>query len=185
VFFADSFAIAPAAALKIRQYSSRGRRRARSLSTKTTSLLAMRRRWPVSSEAIGGCWRVNRADSLAVSVTETFFGLEVEDMRRATAFYVDALGATVVFSSPGWSSLRIAEVRVGLALSSEHLASRVGLHFGVSDLATARADVERAGGCIVSSSVEVAPGVIIVRCDDTEGNTFTLTQGQHASHRDG
>jgi hypothetical protein len=26
-----------------------------------------------------------------------------------------------------------------------------------------------------SSAVEVAPGVVIVRCDDTEGNTFTLT----------
>ncbi|GEM_PF-1208114 len=118
-------------------------------------------------------------------VKETFFAVEVEDMQRAVAFYVSALGATVVFSSAGWSSLRIAGVRVGLALSSERMASTVGLHFAVSDLAMARAEVERAGGCIVSSAVEVAPGVVIVRCDDTEGNTFTLTQSQHSSDRDG
>jgi len=128
---------------------------------------------------------VNREDSISVAVTETFFAVEVEDMQRATAFYVSALGATVIFSSAGWSSLRIAGVRVGLALSSERMASTVGLHFAVSDLAAARAEVERAGGCIVSSAVEVAPGVVIVRCDDTEGNTFTLTQSQHSSERDG
>jgi predicted enzyme related to lactoylglutathione lyase len=136
-------------------------------------------------EAIGGGGRANRADSPPVSVTETFFSVEVEDMQRATAFYVHALGATVVFSSAGWSSLRIAGVRVGLALNLEHVASRVGLHFAVSDLTIARAEVERAGGFMASSPVEVAPGVVIVRCDDTEGNSFTLTQNQHSSHRDG
>jgi extradiol dioxygenase family protein len=71
-----------------------------------------------------------------VAVTETFFAVEVEDMQRAIAFYVSALGATVLFSSARWSSLRIAGVRVGLALSPERMASTVGLHFAVSDLAT-------------------------------------------------
>jgi predicted enzyme related to lactoylglutathione lyase len=141
--------------------------------------LHLHRRW------IGGRGPANRGDSLSVTVTETFFAVEVEDMQRAVAFYVNALGATVVFSSAGWSSLRIAGVRVGLALSSDRVANTVGLHFTVSDLATARAMVERAGGCIVSSAVEVAPGVVIVRCDDTEGNTFTLTQSQHSSDRNG
>src|SRR5580658_7418854 len=96
----------------------------------------------VSSIAIGGGGRADRADSLAVSVTETFFSVEVEDMQRATAFYVDALGATVLFSSAGWSSLRIAGVRVGLALSRQHTGSRVGLHFAVSDLGAARGEVQ-------------------------------------------
>ncbi len=118
-----------------------------------------------------------------MSVTETFFSVDVEDMQRATAFYVNALGATVVFSSAEWASLRIAGVRVGLALTSENMVSRVGLHFAVDDLTIARAEVERAGGCVVSSPVEVAPGVVIVRCDDTEGNTFTLTQNQLSSDR--
>ena len=134
--------------------------------------------------SVGGR-RTNQADSLSVTVKETFFSVDVEDMQRATAFYVQALGATVVFSSASWSSLRIAGVRVGLALTPEHVASRVGLHFAVSDLTIARAEIERAGGFIASSPVEVAPGVVIVRCDDSEGNTFTLTQSQHSSHRDG
>jgi predicted enzyme related to lactoylglutathione lyase len=36
-----------------------------------------------------------------VVVTETFFSVDVADMPRATAFYVGALGAVVVFASPG------------------------------------------------------------------------------------
>lgn len=110
-----------------------------------------------------------------MAVVETFFSVEVADMHRATAFYVNALGAAVVFSSAGWSSLRIAGVRVGLALGTEHVAGPTGLHFAVPDLATACSEVERAGGLVVSSPVQVAPGVVVVRCDDTEGNGFTLT----------
>jgi predicted enzyme related to lactoylglutathione lyase len=110
--------------------------------------------------------------------SETFFSVEVQDMRRATAFYVDALGATVAFASPGWTSLRIAGVRVALSLNPGHAASRVGLHFVVGDLAAARADVERAGGQSVGAPIEVGPGVIIADVTDSEGNTITLSRGQ-------
>lgn len=110
-----------------------------------------------------------------MSVKETFFSVDVDNMERGTAFYVNAFGAEVMFESPGWTSLRIAGVRVALALSPECAASRVGLHFSVSDLASARSAVERAGGLVASTPVEVAPGVVIVRATDTEGNTFTLT----------
>ena len=119
-----------------------------------------------------------------MSVTEAFFSVDVEDMQRATAFYVNAFGATVVFSSARWSSLRIAGVRIGLAQVPEGAASRVGLHFAVSDLANASAAVERAGGCVASTPMEVAPGVVIVRVTDTEGNTFTLSGAAGSSHRD-
>jgi predicted enzyme related to lactoylglutathione lyase len=111
---------------------------------------------------------------------ETFFSVDVEDMQRAVTFYVNAFGAEVVFSSPGWTSVRIAGVRVALALSSECTASRVGVHFSVTDLASACVAVERAGGVLVSSPVEVAPGVTIVQATDTEGNTLTLTGGTRA-----
>jgi hypothetical protein len=47
-------------------------------------------------------------------VTETFMSVEVNDMQRATPFYVNALGATVMFAWPSWSSLRIAGVRLRL-----------------------------------------------------------------------
>ncbi|MSP59823.1 MAG: hypothetical protein EXR72_05680 [Myxococcales bacterium] len=109
-------------------------------------------------------------------VTETFFSVEVTDMQRASAFYVDAVGAAVMFASPRWSSLRVAGVRLGLFLHPEHVAGRVGLHFVVGDLAAAGADVQRAGGHMVGSPVEVAPGVVIAEVIDTEGNSFTLRQ---------
>jgi predicted enzyme related to lactoylglutathione lyase len=110
-----------------------------------------------------------------VKVLETFVSVEVMDMDRATAFYVAALGAQVIFASPGWSSLKIAGVRVGLALSPGHAPSRTGLHFAVGDLGGARAAVARAGGRNDGSPTEVAPGVILSRAVDSEGNTFTLT----------
>jgi predicted enzyme related to lactoylglutathione lyase len=114
----------------------------------------------------------------AADVSETFFSLQVEDMARATAFYVGAFGAIVVFSSPGWSSLRIAGVRVGLALSTEMTSSGDGLHFAVRDLAAAASAVEGAGGRIESRPIKVAPAVVIVRASDTEGNMFTLTASE-------
>ncbi|MBV9946673.1 MAG: hypothetical protein JOZ69_07490 [Myxococcales bacterium] len=54
-------------------------------------------------------------------------------------------------------------------------AGDVGLHFVVRDLAQACAAVEHAGGSVASSPREVAPGVVVARVTDTEGNTFTLT----------
>lgn len=113
-----------------------------------------------------------------MDVIETFFVVEVGDMVRATAFYVRALGATVLFSSERWSSLQVAGARLGLALDPEHEGARVGLHFVVRDLDTARGDVERSGGIVASSPAEVAPGVFTVEVTDTEGNPFTLVQQQ-------
>jgi predicted enzyme related to lactoylglutathione lyase len=111
-----------------------------------------------------------------VAVRETFFSVEVRDMQRATAFYVGALGATVMFATPMWSSLSIAGVRIGLAMTPSGPAGRIGLHFSVSDLGAARAAVERAGGRPITGPTEVAPGVVIADVADTEGNIFTLTQ---------
>jgi predicted enzyme related to lactoylglutathione lyase len=111
-------------------------------------------------------------------VTETFFSVAVLDMERATAFYVGAFGATVLFASPRWTSLRIAGVRIGLALNEDGGGGPIGLHFAVDDLAAAGVAVERAGGEVASSRVEVAPGVVVCRVTDTEGNTFVLTRAQ-------
>lgn len=112
-----------------------------------------------------------------MKVTETFFSLEVGDMQRATAFYVNALGAKVTFTSPEWTSLQIAAVRIGLFLHSAHPGSPLGLHFGVMDLKSAREEIERAGGRFVEQPIEVAPGVVLASVMDTEGNTFTLREG--------
>jgi predicted enzyme related to lactoylglutathione lyase len=59
----------------------------------------------------------------------------------------------------------------GLGFAGE--AIRIGLHFAVSDLAAARAAIERGGGR-TCKAVEVAPGVIVADATDTEGHGFTL-----------
>lgn len=111
------------------------------------------------------------------AVQEAFFVVEVRDMPRATAFYVSALGAAVMFASPAWSSLRVAGVRLGLHHHPGHADARTGLHVVVSDLPATRAEIERAGGRS-EPPVEVAPGVVTVDATDTEGNTFTLRQAE-------
>jgi len=110
-----------------------------------------------------------------MTVVETFFSLEVTDMQRATDFYVAALGATVSFASPLWSSLHIAGVRLGLFLHPPHTPTKIGLHFVVADLASTCAAIARASGRI-GPPAEVAPGIVLVDATDTEGNTFTLRQ---------
>lgn len=112
-----------------------------------------------------------------MTVSETFFSIEVDDMQRATAFYVGALGATVAFGSPIWSSLRIAGVRIGLFLHPHGPRGRVGLHFVVADLAATCAAIERAGGRVLGGPIEVAPGVVTVEVEDTERNGFALRRG--------
>jgi predicted enzyme related to lactoylglutathione lyase len=107
-------------------------------------------------------------------VTETFFAVEARDKTRATAFYVAAFGASVSFASPGWTSLHVAGVRLGIVPSANHEPGPIGLHFAVDDLAAARAAVERAGGRVVVASTEVAPGVVLALVADTEGNELTL-----------
>jgi predicted enzyme related to lactoylglutathione lyase len=111
-----------------------------------------------------------------VTVLETFFSVEVRDMKRATAFYVEALGAEVSYASPAWTSLHVAGVRIGLALSAEHGGGRVGLHFAVRDLLAVCTAVRRAGGRVVAPSIEVAPGVVLAEVADSEGNAFTLNR---------
>src|SRR5687768_11533118 len=104
-------------------------------------------------------------------VQETFFSVYVRDMQRAATFYKKALGATVDFISPTWSSLVIAGVRVSLVLR-EHEPSPIGIHFIVDDVALACAAVMRAGGEI-APAVEASHGVVMAEVSDTEGNTFT------------
>jgi predicted enzyme related to lactoylglutathione lyase len=108
------------------------------------------------------------------TVTETFFAIEVADIHRATAFYRRALGAEILFESARWTSIRLAGVRLGLALVPGHTGGRNGLHLAVTDLPAAREAITAAGGVATAAPVEVAPGVVIVEVGDTEGNRFIL-----------
>ena len=109
-----------------------------------------------------------------MSVQEMFFSLYVHDMDRAIAFYQDALGARVDYTSPTWSSLVIAGIRVSLVLR-KHEPSSIGMHFIVDDIALACAAVVRAGGRI-APAVESSHGIVFAAVVDSEDNAFTLRQ---------
>jgi len=124
------------------------------------------------------CWKSSThssQDQAGVDVTETFFTIGVQDMDRATAFYVAAFNASVSFASAMWTSLVIAGVRIALVLDARR-AIRSGLHFSVRELSAACADVERAHGVVVTARIEVTVGVVIAEVRDTEGNALTLTE---------
>ena len=112
-----------------------------------------------------------------MKVTETFFSVVVDDMARATAFYVSAFAATVAYATPTWSSLFIAGVRVGLFAGERAGHARIGLHFVVDDLAAACREVEAAGGRVAAPAFEAAPGVVLAEVEDTEGNVVILRRG--------
>lgn len=112
------------------------------------------------------------------SVAETFLRLGVADMNRATTFYIRSLGAVPIWTSPRWSSLKVAGVRIGLFADPQHRGNRVGLHFSVTNLGAACAAVEREGGSIVASASEVAPEVLVAEVSDTEGNIFSLQEAR-------
>jgi predicted enzyme related to lactoylglutathione lyase len=108
-----------------------------------------------------------------VIVAETFFAIAVDDMARAVQFFARAFRAEVTFTSRGWTSLRIAGVRVGLFVAPG-AAGRTGLHFAVGDLEAACAEVVECGGRVLARAEEIAPGVVIAEIADPEGNVITL-----------
>lgn len=108
------------------------------------------------------------------TVTETFFAIEVADMNRAIEFYRAAFGADVMFATARWTSIKLAGVRLGLALTPDYTGGRNGLHLAVIDLPEARAAITAAGGVATAAPAEVAPGVVIAEVGDSEGNRFIL-----------
>src|ERR671919_1638099 len=110
-----------------------------------------------------------------MKVRETFLSIPVADTARARRFYVSAFDASVQYESPGWSSLRIAGVRLGLNASPHDAGSRTGLPFVVDDLAFACEAIFSAGGEVVAHPSEVQPGVVLADVADTEGNILTLS----------
>lgn len=106
----------------------------------------------------------------------------VHDMKRAVAFYRDALGLKVVGESPGWSMLACGDAFVGLHIIekgvTEGLARHAGLNLQVDNLETAVAAVTKAGGSLHVIR-EAEPPQVPVRLagvKDSEGNRFELRQ---------
>jgi lactoylglutathione lyase len=81
-----------------------------------------------------------------MNITKTYFMVPVQDMDRALAFYRDALGITLRFSSPGWTELAWRDATIALHLGGTAAEREGWLGFEVDDLDAAVAEIEAAGG---------------------------------------
>lgn len=111
---------------------------------------------------------------MTLKPVETYFAVPVVDMERATNFYVSVFEADATYTSPDWSSLWIAGVRVALSREPDRAGSPIGLHFNVDELQAACGVVADAGGRVLAESFQPQEGVTIARVADTEGNELVL-----------
>jgi predicted enzyme related to lactoylglutathione lyase len=107
-----------------------------------------------------------------VEITKAYFMLPVQDMGRAISFYRDVIGLTVDFESPFWSELRWREATIALHGGGGGEGRESWLGFHVSELDTALAEIEAAGGRRGAERTE--GGARLVAVVDPEGNTLTL-----------
>jgi catechol 2,3-dioxygenase-like lactoylglutathione lyase family enzyme len=107
--------------------------------------------------------------------------LYVTDMRRAVAFYRDALSLGVMMQSPGWSRMACGDASIGLHLIEPGVTERpvpyAGPNFQVDDLDPAIAHAVAHGAKLVEINearprVPVRLGVLL----DPDGNGFELRQ---------
>lgn len=111
----------------------------------------------------------------------THVALAVFDAERAAQFYVDVFGAAVVYRGPGFVQIQTPGSR-DVIVFEEH-ADKAGqpggvLHFGFrlidpADIVAAAAEVERAGGTIISRG-EFVPGEPYLFARDPDGYEFEI-----------
>jgi predicted enzyme related to lactoylglutathione lyase len=107
----------------------------------------------------------------------------VYDMKRAIAFYRDALELPIITESPGWSMLSCGDAIVALHMMGpdvpEGPLQHAGLCLKVDVLEAAITDICNAGGRQRAEIREAdAPRVPVrvVEMQDCEGNAFELRQ---------
>lgn len=110
-------------------------------------------------------------------VTGVKYLLSVADMARATAFYRDAVGLTVLESSEYWTELAHGTAIVALHGGGTDSIKRTGLSFTVQDLATFCARVAKAGAKLISGPEDRGEeGIALAQFIDTEGNQVMASQ---------
>lgn len=103
--------------------------------------------------------------------------LSVSDMARATAFYRDVIGLTVLESSEYWTELAHGTAVVALHGGGTNSVKRTGLSFTVKDLAAFCYRVEKAGAKLVSGPEDRGEeGIVLAQFIDTEGNQIMASQ---------
>jgi predicted enzyme related to lactoylglutathione lyase len=110
-----------------------------------------------------------------VTVTRTYFMLDVGDMSRALAFYRQVLGPVVVrHESDSWSELKIGETTVALHATPTPSPKFTALAVEVENLHAGYHAVIESGGRVVNGPLTEPNGNLSYEVADTEGNTFTL-----------
>ena len=103
--------------------------------------------------------------------------LMAQDMDRAVAFWRDACGLGVKLHTPHWSELTWGDAVVALHGGGTGQGRASGLGLQVADLDAACAEVEAAGGRVLSAPVDrPGEGIRLAELIDTEGNAFAMSQ---------
>lgn len=93
----------------------------------------------------------------------------VADMDRAVAFYRDALGLALKFSSPGWSEFATGETTLALhPASADNPAGSTHLGFGTPDVHAFHRTLT-AAGVRFTRAPEPLHGVTLAEFVDSEG----------------
>jgi len=110
-----------------------------------------------------------------MTVTRTYFMLDVADMTRAVDFYRKVLGPVVIrHESESWSELKVGETTVALHASTTPTPKVTALAIEVEDLRACYDAVLRHGGQVLVGPITEPNGHLSYEVADTEGNTFTL-----------
>ena len=114
---------------------------------------------------------------MPVKVLGVKYQLLAQDMDRAVAFYRDALGLELRFTSPSGSEVALGEAVVALHGGGDGSEHPTGLGFVVDDIHAATDALPAAGASLLSPPVhKVDEGVWLADLVDPEGNTFFITQ---------
>jgi catechol 2,3-dioxygenase-like lactoylglutathione lyase family enzyme len=118
--------------------------------------------------------------------TSVVCSIGVADLGRSVDWYRDTLGFEPIYALPelGWAELRthIPNVVVGLSQVEEvKLGGGATLTFGVHDLDSARARLERAGVAFDGDTLVIPDEVKLATFFDPDGNALMLFQGLAAA----
>jgi predicted enzyme related to lactoylglutathione lyase len=105
------------------------------------------------------------------------FMLLAADMRRAVAFYRDAVDLAEVFISEFWSELRHGDAIIALHGGHDGTRNPTGLSFQYDDVLGKVEQLEKAGAKVLQAPVQRAGETILLAIlRDPEGNEFFATQ---------
>lgn len=107
--------------------------------------------------------------------------INVQDLKRATAFYRDVLGLPLLFEVPNLAFFDCGGIRLMLGRAEKPEFDHPGsiLYYQVNDIRAAHADLVRQGVTFEDAPHVVAPlganDLWMTFCHDSEGNLLALT----------